>query len=776
MKKRGFTLIEMMSVIIILAVIALIVTPLVIGSIKDSKQKLYDTQIENIVSAAKSYMIDLDLEDNETITLTLNDLKKTGKVKKDIKNPKTGEEFNECMMVTVTKMGESYDYKVTEEESLNCETNNNIIMVLIGSINEIANKNKEYIEPGVIVKKDNGQSLDSSKIKVEVTKKKNGEVIDTKQGIYEELKTLVDTSDYYEYEIKYTYDKEEGLVSKTRKVTVKDANNLQCIILPTSGEKVNGWITKNRQAKILSINSNKKVEYSLSTTNTKNYGKNQLIDINKDGEVNIYGYIKDEDGNEGACTTKIKYEYGNPSCNIELEGEKANSGWYQSDVKATLITNIISPIRYYGMNNVNSKIYNSQNEMNLNSSGSVYGYMEDIVLKEASCFSKVNIDKTTSIGVSIKGVLQGTSTAYTSGTTVTSNVTLNGTVTPGTTASGYNYQWYKNNSIIRGATSINYTASTSGNYYLVVTTGSGKVGISNTITVNIDDRQRPTCSLRVTSGTAGKNGWYTSNVVVGMSKSDATYYGTTTSSIADYNYKTSESFTSSGVAYCYVGSETLKYTNLNSLGVSIDKTAPENLQLTGFVKESETQQTYNATVTVSKTLQITATAKDPESGIDYYSLSGQGNSSSGVWTVSASGGDYTVTAYNKAGLSSTATLTETCSKKNSSSCNNGTQYDYYECTGTGRTYMTTSTCTMPTTTTNTDNGGSSCGTINCPSGTYQSGCTCVSNTKSCVSISCPGQRVCTDSSGCSYCCGSIDGVWDTADSSQGKHEEPDEIG
>ena len=714
MKKRGFTLIEMMSVIIILAVIALIVTPLVIGSIKDSKQKLYDTQIENIVSAAKSYMIDLDLEDNETITLTLNDLKKTGKVKKDIKNPKTGEEFNECMMVTVTKMGESYDYKVTEEESLNCETNNNIIMVLIGSINEIANKNKEYIEPGVIVKKDNGQSLDSSKIKVEVTRKKNGEVIDTKQGIYEELKTLVDTSDYYEYEIKYTYDKEEGLVSKTRKVTVKDANNLQCIILPTSGEKVNGWITKNRQAKILSINSNKKVEYSLSPTNTKNYGKNQLIDINKDGEVNIYGYIKDEDGNEGACTTKIKYEYGNPSCNIELEGEKANSGWYQSDVKATLITNIISPIRYYGMNNVDSKIYNSQNEMNLNSSGSVYGYMEDIVLKEASCFSKVNIDKTTSIGVSIKGVLQGTSTAYTSGTTVTSNVTLNGTVTPGTTASGYNYQWYKNNSIIRGATSINYIASTSGNYYLVVTTGSGKVGISNTITVNIDDRQRPTCSLSVTSGTAGKNGWYTSNVVVGMSKSDATYYGTTTSSIANYNYKTSESFTSSGVAYCYVGSETLKYTNSNSLGVSIDKTAPENLQLTGFVKESETQQTYNATVTVSKTLQITATAKDPESGIDYYSLSGQGNSSSGVWTVSASGGDYTVTAYNKAGLSSTATLTETCSKKNSSSCNNGTQYDYYECTGTGRTYVATTTCTMPAST-----GGQS-GSSNCCESVFQS--------------------------------------------------------
>ena len=75
-KNKGFTLIEIMAVIVILAVIALIVVPLVTGSIKDSKQKLYETQLENIKSGAKSYMINLDLPNKEPITITLDDLQK----------------------------------------------------------------------------------------------------------------------------------------------------------------------------------------------------------------------------------------------------------------------------------------------------------------------------------------------------------------------------------------------------------------------------------------------------------------------------------------------------------------------------------------------------------------------------------------------------------------------------------------------------------------------------------------------------------------------------
>ena len=40
--KKGFTLVEILAVIIILAVIALLVSPMIIGNINDSREKLYE--------------------------------------------------------------------------------------------------------------------------------------------------------------------------------------------------------------------------------------------------------------------------------------------------------------------------------------------------------------------------------------------------------------------------------------------------------------------------------------------------------------------------------------------------------------------------------------------------------------------------------------------------------------------------------------------------------------------------------------------------------------
>lgn len=51
--KKGFTLIEVLAVIVILAIIALIVFPEVNKIIKNSKQKSYDTQINSLIESTK---------------------------------------------------------------------------------------------------------------------------------------------------------------------------------------------------------------------------------------------------------------------------------------------------------------------------------------------------------------------------------------------------------------------------------------------------------------------------------------------------------------------------------------------------------------------------------------------------------------------------------------------------------------------------------------------------------------------------------------------------
>lgn len=211
-KNKGFTLIEIMAVIVILAVIALIVVPLVTGSIKDSKQKLYETQLENIKSGAKSYMINLDLPNKEPITITLDDLQKKGLVDKDIKNPITDEKFNKCMLIQIKKTSDKediYEYEIMDEIN-DCSENGDIIMALRGSVNEEVMYQKPYEEPGIILETKKGDKIDLSEVKVEVEKYLDGvKQGNTILGDYNKLSTLIDTTDYYEYKIKYIYEGEK---------------------------------------------------------------------------------------------------------------------------------------------------------------------------------------------------------------------------------------------------------------------------------------------------------------------------------------------------------------------------------------------------------------------------------------------------------------------------------------------------------------------------------------------------------------------------------------
>ena len=51
--KKGFTLVELLGVIVILGIIGLIVTPLVLGTINDSEENVNEMQVETIKRAAK---------------------------------------------------------------------------------------------------------------------------------------------------------------------------------------------------------------------------------------------------------------------------------------------------------------------------------------------------------------------------------------------------------------------------------------------------------------------------------------------------------------------------------------------------------------------------------------------------------------------------------------------------------------------------------------------------------------------------------------------------
>ena len=59
-KKNGFTLVEILAVVVILAILSLIAIPVVSKIIQESKEKLYREQVDRILEAAEKYMQDND--------------------------------------------------------------------------------------------------------------------------------------------------------------------------------------------------------------------------------------------------------------------------------------------------------------------------------------------------------------------------------------------------------------------------------------------------------------------------------------------------------------------------------------------------------------------------------------------------------------------------------------------------------------------------------------------------------------------------------------------
>ena len=114
MKKKGFSLIELIGVLIILGLLSLIIFPLISSIFKEQKKKEYEQQIISIELMAKHFAVDnlsiLPIYDNESMYVTLGQLKSLGYAEKNIINLITEEEISICARVMITKSGKNYKF------------------------------------------------------------------------------------------------------------------------------------------------------------------------------------------------------------------------------------------------------------------------------------------------------------------------------------------------------------------------------------------------------------------------------------------------------------------------------------------------------------------------------------------------------------------------------------------------------------------------------------------------------------------------------------------
>ena len=105
MKNKGFTLIELIAIIIILAAITLLSIPAVINMQKESEENKKQTALKSLYLATESYILsDYDDKYNQPIfSIYVNKLIENGYVKSDSINPLTEEIYTEYDYVYVTR-------------------------------------------------------------------------------------------------------------------------------------------------------------------------------------------------------------------------------------------------------------------------------------------------------------------------------------------------------------------------------------------------------------------------------------------------------------------------------------------------------------------------------------------------------------------------------------------------------------------------------------------------------------------------------------------------
>ncbi len=230
--KKGFTLVELLAVIVILGFVALLTIPAVRDSIKYASEEAYNANIEAIKKAANDWALlntKLLPKEGGSILVYLQELKATKTIDKDIKNPKTGKYLSNNTSVTISKIDGNYVFDVNIVEVDKKDNSNALALLIEGNIVDYVEVNQdgiEYTVPSAQARSEDGHVVNDAVVTYQIFKDN-------------QLVSSVDTTHIDEYKIIYTvtYNNTSGNYEKQVHVidTTKPVINLGENIVTSTG-------------------------------------------------------------------------------------------------------------------------------------------------------------------------------------------------------------------------------------------------------------------------------------------------------------------------------------------------------------------------------------------------------------------------------------------------------------------------------------------------------------------------------------------------------------
>ncbi|MBO5375799.1 MAG: hypothetical protein J6A52_03005 [Bacilli bacterium] len=356
-----------------------------------------------------------------------------------------------------------------------------------------------------------------------------------------------------------------------------------------------------------------------------------------------------------------------PSCVLYVSnGTLGNNGWYKSNAvvkfKTKTTTTKGATITSYGIG-TGSVNYNKNSSFTVTNDGktTVYGYVKDSNGKTATCSIVVKKDTVKpTCKLTVLSGTKGNDGSYVSDVVI-------GFASKTDAASGINAYGLTN------ASSANYNNKTK---YTVATNGTHKIygyvkdaaGHTSTCDITVkrnakDTNSKPSCTLKVTSGTLGNNGWYVGDVNIAF----ATKTTTNGATISSFGLGTSENYSGSNTytvtkdgtttVYGYV-KDSNGHTATCSIAIKRDVIKPScSLKVT--------KGTFNSAGYYTSDITIGFNSKvDSNSGIANFGIGKEetysGNDSYTIKTV----GKHTVYGYIKDKAGNTAKCSITVEKRN----------------------------------------------------------------------------------------------------------------